>query len=247
LSTFVLVHGAWHGAWCWDRVLPELRALGHQAVAAELPSDDPGSDTEAYLRAIDDHVEDPASTVLVAHSMAGLVAPVYAERRPVRELVLLSCLLPLPGSSWRDQLAASRPMAEDFYSDFLPRQLKDEHGRSFWPRDVAADLFYQDCAPGDAADAASRLRPQAGTVLAEKTPWSGDVPSPVRYIACDADRAVSGDWGRQAAKARFDAGIESLPTSHSPFWSRPAELAALLAATHHAEESGRPPIQEPTR
>lgn len=247
MSTFVLVHGAWHGAWCWDRLLPELRAHGHQAVAVELPSDDPAAGTEAYLRAIDDRVEDPRTTVMVAHSMAGLIAPVYAERRPVRELVLLACLLPLPGASWRDQLAASRPMTEGFYSRFLPRQRKDDQGRSLWTPDLAADLFYHDCPPGDAADAAARLRPQAGTVLAERTPWSGDVSSPTRYIVCDADRAVSGDWGQEAAKARFGARIDRLPTSHSPFWSRPADLAAMLTADHQADEARRLPTQELTR
>lgn len=246
MSTFVLVHGAWHGAWCWDRVLLELRARGHQAVAVQLPSDDPAADSEAYVRAIDDSINDAHTTVLVAHSMAGLIAPVYTERRPVRELVLLSCLLPLPGASWRDQLAASRPMAEDFYSDFLPHQLKDDHGRSYWAPDLAADLFYHDCAPGDAAAAAARLRPQAGTVLTEKTPWSGEVSSPVRYIVCDADRAISGDWAREAAKARFGARIDHLPTSHSPFWSDPSALAALLAAGHQGGEPG-PATPELTR
>ncbi|MGW0738031.1 alpha/beta fold hydrolase [Streptomyces sp. NPDC002851] len=246
MSTFVLVHGAWHGAWCWDRVLPELRARGHRAVAVELPSDDLAADSETYLRAIDSCVDDPRSTVLVAHSMAGLIAPVYAERRPVRELVLLSCLLPLVGASWRDQLAASRPMSDDFYSEFLPHQLKDDEGRSLWPPDLAADLFYHDCTPGDAADAASRLRPQAATVLSEKTPWTGEVPSPTRYIVCEEDRAVSGDWGRLAAIDRFGARINRLHTSHSPFWSRPADLAVLLATD---QSSGEPrlPTEELTR
>ncbi|MEU3982824.1 alpha/beta hydrolase [Streptomyces sp. NPDC026672] len=246
MTTFVLVHGAWHGAWCWDRVLPELEARGHRAVAVELPSDDPAADTDAYLRAIDDHVHDPRSTVLVAHSMAGLIAPVYAERRPVQELVLLSSLLPLPGASWRDQLTNSRPMAEDFYSKFLPHQLTDPQGLSRWPPDIAADLFYHDCTPDDAADAAARLRPQAATVLREKTPWTGEVPSPTRYIVCEADRAVSGPWAEEAAKARFGAHINHLYSSHSPFWSRPAALAALLTADHQDGGSGRP-TQEQAR
>jgi pimeloyl-ACP methyl ester carboxylesterase len=246
VSTFVLVHGAWHGAWCWDRVLPELRARGHRAVAVELPSDDPDAGTQAYLRAIDGHVVDPRTTVLVAHSMAGLVAPVYAERRPVRELVLLASLLPLPGASWRDQSSTSRPMTEDFYDEFLPHQLKDDRGRSFWTPDLAANLFYHDCGPADAAGAAARLRPQAATVLTEPTPWTGDVPCPVRYIVCDADRAVSGRWGQETATARLGAHVDHLPTSHSPFWSRPADLAALLTAGHpegeptpRAEEANR--------
>ncbi|GHH82083.1 hypothetical protein GCM10018793_41030 [Streptomyces sulfonofaciens] len=246
MSTFVLVHGAWHGAWCWDRVLPELRARGHGAVAVELPSDDPAADSEAYLRAIDAHVADPGSTVLVAHSMAGLIAPVYAERRPVRELVLLACLLPLPGASWRDQLAGSRPMAEDFYTTFLPRQRKDERGRSHWAPETAAELFYHDCPPEEAAEAAARLRPQAATVLGETTPWEGGVPSSTRYVVCEEDRAVSGGWGARTAVDRFGARVDHLRSSHSPFWSRPAALAELLTAGDGGGEP-RTPTQESIR
>jgi pimeloyl-ACP methyl ester carboxylesterase len=230
MTMFVLVHGAWHGAWCWDRVVPELQARGHRALAVDLPSDDPSATTETYVSAIDASIDDPASTVLVAHSMAGLVAPVCAERRPVRQLVLLSCLLPLPGSSWRDQLAFSRPMTEDFYRTYLPRQTRDDQGRSAWPAETGAELFYHDCAPADASAAAGRLRPQAPAVLAEKSPWQGHVPSPTRYVVCTDDRAVSGSWARRTAEERFGVGAESLASSHSPFWSRPAALADLLTA-----------------
>jgi hypothetical protein len=40
MSTFVFVHGAWHGAWCWSRLLPEMQARGHRSVTMDLPIDD---------------------------------------------------------------------------------------------------------------------------------------------------------------------------------------------------------------
>ena len=40
MSTFVLVHGAWHGAWCWERLIPELNHRGHRAIAMDLPCDE---------------------------------------------------------------------------------------------------------------------------------------------------------------------------------------------------------------
>lgn len=229
MTTFVLVHGAWHGPSCWARLVPALQQLGHQAVAVDLPSDDVKSSTKDYVAAIEKQITDPADTVLVAHSMSGLIAPVVAARLPLRELVFLSALLPLPGKSWRDQLAASKPMAPEFYDTFLPRQRKDDGGRSYWNAADAAELFYHDCTPDDADLATAALRPQASTPLAETTPLTGAPRVACRYIVCDKDRAVSPSWAAQAAVDRFGAVVTHLDSSHSPFWSRPAELAALLA------------------
>jgi pimeloyl-ACP methyl ester carboxylesterase len=236
VTTFVLVHGAWHGPSCWDRLVPELEQLGHQAVAVDLPSSAVEASTMDYVAAIEKQIEDPAETVLVAHSLSGLVAPLVAARLPLRELVFLAALLPLPGKSWRDQLAVSRPMAPEFYDTFLPRQRKDDDGRSYWDGADAAELFYHDCTPDDAALATTKLRPQASTPLAETTPLTGPPRVACRYIVCDKDRAVSPVWAAQAAVDRFGAAVTHLDSSHSPFWSRPAELAGLLV---HGQEAPR--------
>ena len=88
---FVLVHGAWHGAWCWSRVLPRLRAAGHDAHAVTLT----GVGDRAHLLSRDiriaTHVadvvglivcEELADVVLVGHSYAGHVVTGVADRRP---------------------------------------------------------------------------------------------------------------------------------------------------------------------
>jgi len=90
MTTFGLVHGAWHGGWCWQYLIPELEARGHRAVAMDLPTDDPQAGAERYaaivVRALDSFDED---VVLVGHSLAGLTIPVVASLRPVRHLVYL--------------------------------------------------------------------------------------------------------------------------------------------------------------
>jgi len=43
MATFGLVHGSWHGGWCWERLIPELEARGHRAVAVDLPAEDPAA------------------------------------------------------------------------------------------------------------------------------------------------------------------------------------------------------------
>lgn len=48
MTTFALVHGAWHGAWCWQRLTPELEERGHHVIAVDLPCDDPEAAFEDY-------------------------------------------------------------------------------------------------------------------------------------------------------------------------------------------------------
>jgi hypothetical protein len=228
MNRFVLVHGGWHGAWCWTRQIEALRRRGHDAVAVELPSDEVGAGAERYAQIVADAVRASGADVVVGHSLAGLALPLVPEIAEVRALVYLAALLPQPGSSWRDQLAAGRPMAGWFYANGLPRQQKDDLGRSVWPADVAAELFFHDCDPQVAADAADRLRPQAPTPVAEISPVRGFPDVATHYIACDKDRAASVEWGATTAVARMGASVTHIPTSHSPFLSDPAGLAALL-------------------
>src|SRR5215208_3450961 len=105
---FARVHGAWHGAWCWERLLGPLEARGHRAVAMDLPAEDVyaglAANADAVASALDG-VED--DVVVVAPSLSGLVAPLVAARRPVRSIAYLAAFLPLEGQSMDDQFAAS--------------------------------------------------------------------------------------------------------------------------------------------
>jgi pimeloyl-ACP methyl ester carboxylesterase len=97
VTTFGLVHGAWHGAWCWDLLVPELERRGHAAVAPDLPIDDALAGHAEYARAVVDALAGRDDVVLVGHSMGTLVIPLVAAARPVRGMVFL-CGVPLvPG------------------------------------------------------------------------------------------------------------------------------------------------------
>jgi pimeloyl-ACP methyl ester carboxylesterase len=111
MANFLLVHGAWHGAWCWQRVLPSLIRAGHRAHAVTLT----GVGERAHLLrpniGLDTHVQDVMSAmdaeemdevVLVVHSYAGMLGTAVADRRPqsLRHLVYLDAVLPKPGESW---------------------------------------------------------------------------------------------------------------------------------------------------
>src|SRR5919201_534684 len=102
MSTFVLVHGAWHGGWVWDRVAQQLQESGHKVLAPDLPAH--GSDRtpagQITLRHYVDHVVSCIDScaepvVLAGHSMGGIVISSAAERRPesIRALVYVCAFL----------------------------------------------------------------------------------------------------------------------------------------------------------
>src|SRR5690348_2737774 len=158
MSVFGLVHGAWHGAWVWDSLAPELEVRGHRAVAVELPSADVDVGLAGYARAIADALGDAEDVVLVGHSLAGLFVPLVPALRPISRIVLLAALIPRPGLSLADQLRG-----ED-RGILLPREgtRRDEQDSSEWiDPAVAIAVLYGDVEPQLAAAAFARLRPQA--------------------------------------------------------------------------------------
>src|SRR5690242_17823573 len=108
MATFVLVHGAWHGGWCWDRLVPELAAAGHQSVVMDLPIEDPSATFEDYASVVVDAAAGAGAgsgsdVVVVGHSLGSMVIPLVAARRPVSALVFLCGVIPkFGGSPWDD-------------------------------------------------------------------------------------------------------------------------------------------------
>ena len=122
MSHFLLVHGAWHGAWCWQRVLPGLIQAGHRAHAVTLTGVGershllhPDIDLETHIKdvmAVMD-AEELVDVVLVVHSYAGMLGTAVADRRPerLRHLVYLDAVLPKPGESWSSTHASATRLA----------------------------------------------------------------------------------------------------------------------------------------
>jgi pimeloyl-ACP methyl ester carboxylesterase len=234
MTTFALVHGGWHGAWCWEAVVPRIEAEGHNAVTMDLPCDDPAADFDAYADvvcgALDERDDD---VVVVGHSLGGLTIPLVAVRRPVRHFIYLCALLPAIGRSWFDQVVEESDMMCPGWNAALGDP--DEYGRTTWDDpQLTTDLLYGDCDEAVAASAVARVRPQTGL---------GAVPFPLAefpsgrctYVLCTDDRMVSSQWARRAARDRLGADIVELPGGHSPFFSRPSKLVEVLVSV-----AGRP-------
>jgi pimeloyl-ACP methyl ester carboxylesterase len=183
-----LVHGSYHGAWCWDLVRGPLEAAGHRVIAVDLPISTPGLGAAAYAQVVLDALAGTTEPLVVGHSMGGLVIPLVAARRPVRRLAFLAAFLPRPGESLNDQRAA-----EPIDGRVPPSVIEfTDLGSDVWMigPGTARELFYDDVSEGLASWATDRLRPQAYTVTSEVTPlerWP-DVPS-TAIVCADRPRA----------------------------------------------------------
>ena len=228
MATIALVHGACHGAWCWDRLTPELVARGHEVITMDLPGDDGSATFDDYADVVCEAVSNTDDElILVGHSMGGQTIPLVAARRPVRRLVYLCALIPIPGQPLSRQLADDTAMLNPDYSKGLSET--DIEGRRTWvDMDVARAHLFGDCDDELTSRALARLCPQA--LHPYRVPCSlkdfPDVPS--TYVLCTEDRMVNAAWSRRVAPERVNAAVLELPGSHSPFLSRPAQLADLL-------------------
>jgi len=230
MSVFALVHGGAHGGWCWELVAPELERLGHSVVAPDLPIEEDAAGARAWADVVVDALEGAGDdVVVVGHSLAGLMVPVLASLRPVRRMVFLAAMVPVPGTVYLDYLATEPDAVIFSTAASLGQGELPEPGTAGVEWAAARDGFYQDCPEPLARRAWERLRPQSMTVFTERCPiesWP-DVPS--TYILMTEDRAVNPQWSRRVAKDRIGADLIELGGSHSPFYSRPQELARVLA------------------
>lgn len=231
---FVLVHGAWHGAWCWYKVKTLLEAAGQQVTVIDLPG--LGVDTtpplevslasfQARIVEVLDAQTEPV--VLVGHSMGGIAISAAAEARPAKiaRLVYLSAFLLRSGESMFQVASA------DAGSLTLPNLLVDPvAGVIDIQRDAIRPIFYAECPDADVTLASSLLRPTPLGPIGEPLAVSAASFGSVRrfYIACSDDKAISPAAQQAMVAASPCEKVFTLDSDHSPFFSRPLLLASRL-------------------
>ena len=221
-----LIHGAWHTGQSWSLLQDSLAGHGIASDAVTLPSDEPGLDSGDYAEfATRTWSEIEEDLVLVAHSLGGLTAPAVAEMRPVSMIVYLAALLPAIGKSLAEQREGRPTMTQRWLTEYLPQQHREDNGNTWWSPELAEEIFYHDCPPQVARDAASQLRQQAAAPIIGRTPLEAMPQVPSAYIVCRDDRVVDPDWSRDAARERLGVETREIPGGHSPFLARPDRLA----------------------
>jgi pimeloyl-ACP methyl ester carboxylesterase len=237
-ASVVLVHGAFHGGWCWTKVVDGLTAEGIEVVAVDLPGHGVG-DTRPIggLHGDAAHVrevlhETPGPIVLVGHSYGGaVISEAAAGRRDVSHLVYLAAVVPDAGEGIGGATADAPPDAGEFTitDSFVPNddgtaiRVADEHVRA---------IFYHDCSDDDVAFAQERLTPQSTQSFAdtlEGAAWR-DIPS--TYILCTDDRTVPPSL--QHLNAGRTGTVLEIDASHSPFFSQPQQVVDMLASIARA-------------
>lgn len=223
MSVFALVHGSCQDAWVWHKVAPLLRAEGHGVVAMDLPLADPNAGASEYAdtlaRALANLEEPP---ILVGHSMAGMVIPVVASRRPVELLVFLAAAIPKLGKSLLDRFHGEE---RDMFQPDWPGKDPSRN------RQHALDYLLHDCDGTLAEEAIRHLHTQASSRVATELPPLEKWPAvPSQSIVCAEDRTLNPAWSRGASRRLLGVEAIEIPGGHCPFLSRPDLLAASLAA-----------------
>ena len=229
----VLVHGAFHGAWCWDRVVNGLAARGIGALAVDLPGHgaDPGPfgglhHDAARVREVLDGIEGPV--VLVGHSYGGAVITEAGTHPGVGHLVYLCALNPDDTES-SVHIAAADITGTGNAPDTggLAAGMSIENDLATVDLGVPRRCFYHDCDEATQDWALERLGPQPMLTFSETPAEVAWRTTPSTYVVCSEDRAVPPALQRRLAP-RCGSTLE-WATSHSPFLSRPQLVVELLA------------------
>lgn len=228
MADFVLVHGAWHGAWCWKRILPGLWAAGHRAFAVTLT----GTGERAHqispgirLRThIDDvaaviEAEELSQAIVVGHSYAGMVITGVADRMPDRigHLVYLDAVVPQPGESW---------------SSGHPPQTQAQRREAIAATGAVppADPAVFGLVGEDAQWVARRQRPHPGGVYDDTLQFDAVrvAALPRTFIDCNAPALPTIAVMRERVRQQPGWQVHEIATGHDPMISAPQELLQLL-------------------
>lgn len=234
MAEFLFIHGAWHGAWCWDDLIPALAAQGHTSHVLDLPGQ--GEDrtplSEVTLESYATSVVDRVTRIdrplwLVGHSMGGVSITQAAEslNGKLRGLVYLAAFLPTNGQSLM-QLAMM-----DGESHLNKVMIRDqENGTVSVPEEQIRECFYGQCSETAYRKALARIsRDQAGMPAVTPVSLSGKSDNiPKRYIECLQDKAISITAQRRMHRNAGVSGVTTLDSDHSPFLSCPSKLARVL-------------------
>ncbi len=230
-ATYVLVSGAWHASWCWERVTPLLEAAGHRVIAPDLlgMGKDKTPVAEVTLAAWADQIADIVrragdKVVLVGHSRGGIVISETAERVPdrIRTLAYLTAFLVPAGGSLVSSLGL---MPQPWTRNVIPG-----NGTTSVAEPAIGPTFYNRTDPAWVARAKAQIGPEpmapSGTPLQVTDARFGSVPR--AYIECLQDRTIPIELQRLMQQKLPCDPVFTLDSDHSPFFSAPDALAKCL-------------------
>ena len=232
MSRFVLVHGAFCGAWCWEPLVGELEALGHTAEAIDLPGH--GEDTmplqdvtlDAYAERVAEKLRAGEPAVLVGHNMGGVAITQGAAkaREHVDRLVYCCAFLPRDGESLK--MLTDKPEGA---ADLVQKNLVLAPPVATLSPDAAREAFYELCTSEQADWALDHRQPQPIAPFVTPVDLDGGIDEIDRYyVLCTKDKAIPLALQRRMSTESPCVEIAELESDHSPFLCKTVGLAAIL-------------------
>ncbi|HEX7641872.1 MAG TPA: alpha/beta hydrolase [Burkholderiaceae bacterium] len=225
-TSVVIVHGAFADGSDWSKVIPLLQAKGITVRAIQNGLNSLADDVATTRRAINDA---PGKVVLVGHSWGGMVITEAGANDKVAGLVYVAAFAPEAGQNAMD-------VGKDFPpSPGIQKVAPDSEGYLYLPAEAVAEDFAQDLPARQTAVMAATQGPLNSKALGEKTSVAAWSSKPSWYIVSEKDRMIDPNLERALAK-KIGAKVTSLPTSHVPQQSRPADVAKVIIAAVQASE-----------
>lgn len=223
MAEILLIHGAMHGAWCWDLLRPELEKLGHRTHVLDLPIEQAGTTLDTYADVVVQELDRlPGPAWLVGHSMGGMVAPRAALQRSVAGLVLL-CTVP-PDLCERHQQENLTAVNLDKVAEFVT-----QNGLQTLSPELAPSHFFAACPADLQRWAAHKLRPQSAAALDRNRAPLPRLPAvPTHAILTRDDALLMAEPMAALYRRRLKLAPVMLPGDHSPFLCCPDQLARTI-------------------
>lgn len=236
MARFVLVHGAFGGAWCWEPVTGPLREAGHTVGTLDLPGG--GADrtpvdgitlASCAKRVCDVLASQPEPAILVGHSMGGVVVTQAASDCPehVASLVFVAAFMPADGQSLLDLTHLPEGEGDLIQANIV---IEGEPPVAVLSAEATAAAVYNDCTSEQAAWAVARRRPQAVAPYATQVDVDESVLAaiPRSYVMTTRDRSLVPALQRRMIREHPCERVIELDADHAPYLSATDGLVAAL-------------------
>lgn len=231
-KTCVLVHGAWHGNWCWSKLTPLLEPH-FKVIAPNLPGRMPTPTTQRidlkthvdFIIDLINQERDPVT--LVGHSMAGMIISQVAEKMPqkISGLLYLAAFLPKNNQSLSE-------IARGFSSPGISTEMTvniENNIVSLAKSQKTQELFFNMCSEQEAKFALDQLQPEPFQPFIDSVTLSDNNFGKVHktYVLCSNDKTISSEDQMKMAKDVVN-NVISVSADHSPFYSSTQDLAKII-------------------
>jgi pimeloyl-ACP methyl ester carboxylesterase len=222
MANYVLIPGAGGVAWYWHQVVELLEQAGHTAVAVDLPGDDEAAGLAEYADTVTKAAAGLDDLVLVAQSLGGFTAPLVCDALPVRELVFVNAMIPMPGEvveAWGGNVGSTEAR----------RRAADAAGYN--PEFDIDTYFLHDLSPELIAEGEAHQRTETAAVFGSVCDFAAWPDIPIRVLVGADDRFFPSDFQRRVARERLGTEADVRPGGHLIAQSNPDGVVEYLLAS----------------